>query len=57
MNIHCVKDCKYIPQCRLSKEDTQRCKAGETPTTDPLIFGRTWQQIQRLQEGDSGGKK
>lgn len=51
MNICCVKTCKHKPYCRLSEEDTVRCPVEYDPRSDGLIFGKTWEEIQKMQQG------
>ena len=49
MNNNCLKACKHIDYCRLDAEKTARCRIEEDDR-EKLIFGRTWKEIQDLQQ-------
>ena len=51
MNEYCRQDCKYKNICKLNIEQTAECKAAVPK--DNLIFGKTWEEIQKMQQKQS----
>jgi hypothetical protein len=51
MNEYCWQDCKYKNICKLNPEQTAECKAAVPK--DNLIFGKTWEEIQKMQQKQS----
>ena len=52
MNDNCKLICKYKDICKISKENVSLCKIDkETRESEKLIFGYTFEQIKRKQQG------
>ena len=42
--------CNYKDVCKVPDDRRSLCKANDTPQPSRLIFGKTWEQIQAIQQ-------
>lgn len=50
MNNSCSMICRHKDYCNLNVEQTLACKVGNS-CEEPLIVGKTWEQIKMMQSG------